>query len=809
MANEDSTPVAATQPQPADQTPVDTSAQQDQTNQQQQTPQPQEQQGATPNPAAQQATQPQGQQQGQQPAQQDDPKAPKVNLNPTGAAPQLPAPPAPANPSVQRAGILHQIAQTLAGGPRYKTNIDVNTGQTTRTPVPMSKTDIGMAIALEAISGSLAGLAQSGPAAIGKAGLAGLQQGQQIAQDRQQAQQREDQQAQADFQRQRQADQQNFVRAAATAQGNFITHQNAVRGAQMDVDFIKGQVADNAETLTNLQQVNAVKEQHVRGGDLLDKYHVTRDMAVPDGYAPVMGPDGKQVTNQDGSLKYETTYSVIDPEAQITIPKDTLAFLAAHHVPGTFNVVNGKTVPINLPDDARGRAKFVVSGLATAGAIKTTEAGINKQLQAVGDTADAKAFDVNLTQALDSGTVTPKALQAFARYSNLPLDQVRAAMEKDKVSPDIVGQISSLLPSDAVEKIKEQRTLAEDKAKKTLEANIDLQKQERLESVKSSNAYNTSYSHQRGMDAAKKADGVPLVKGTGGKEDGDLAPFTNDPDLTATLQDPSNLNTPNGTNEKFLQVLSKKDPARADFIRAYANGMDIQSYYAGAKRFGGSIGAYIHAYDPSFNASEMQAYDKTIKEMAPTGSLGKVSRYASAAIQHLHDLHDSIGLASTFGMSGDFKELLSLGSSEISNMYANGAKPNEPEIQAQVKALGSTNPLVARAAAVRAGKAAFIKLKADWDNVDGILPRGMKRPGIITQDAANALQQLTGDAVPNYMVKSGRWGSLANTASTQPGPKYTPPAGAFAGRDAQGNIVQYKLADGSIVDAKTGQPVTH
>src|SRR5690348_17267763 len=53
------------------------------------------------------------------------------------------------NPSVRRAGWVRTIAETLAGGPRYNISIDPYTGETTRTTVPVSGRQLGLAIALE------------------------------------------------------------------------------------------------------------------------------------------------------------------------------------------------------------------------------------------------------------------------------------------------------------------------------------------------------------------------------------------------------------------------------------------------------------------------------------------------------------------------------------------------------------------------------------------------------------------------------------------------------------------------------------
>ena len=430
-----------------------------------------------PSPTAAQQLQQQPAASPSQPGAQSDPAAPTVDLSGgENTSPDLgTAPQANVHPSLQRASLIHSIAQTLAGGPRYTYDIDPNSGRLISRPAPMSKSDIGMAIAMEAISGALGGLAApAGPNAAGRAAAAGFTQAQQTLK-------------QADAEQQ-QAASDALARSASIANVNFQSHQNALRLGQMEYDAHKQYVADAAPVLENLNQVGAVQASRVREDDLLSRFHVTKDMAVVDGIVPRMSPDGTQAKNKDGSSAWDNTYSVVDPEAKIEIPQDTMAMLAQHHVPGYYKVVDGKTQPVNLPSDTQVRAKFVVSGLASASAIKITEAGINKQLASIGDTDDASKLDVNLTQALESGAVSTKALQTFARYSNLPLDQIRPSMEKDKVDPDTIGQITSILPADAVEKIAQQRKAAEQKQAAQIRTDAAVDEAKRLVPVKAATA---------------------------------------------------------------------------------------------------------------------------------------------------------------------------------------------------------------------------------------------------------------------------------------------------------------------------------
>jgi hypothetical protein len=349
------------------------------------------------------------------------------------------------HPVVQKAGVVRAIAETLAGGPRTQYAIDPTTGAMTATPQPLSTRQIGLAIAMAALTGGISGLGERGPGAEGRA-----------AQDGFKAVQTQNQQADQAAQ---QTASQDYARQAAVATTNFQTHENAVRLGMLEKQVHDGYVADAAPVLQNLNDVGAVLESGVREGDLLTKYHVTKDMAVVDGTVPRMGGDGTQARNADGSLAWDNTYSVIDPQKKIQLPDDTAQLLASYRIPGYFRMVDGQAQPVNFNGAAGIKAGLVVDGLATASALKITESSVNQQLKTLGKVgdADAQRFEVNLKSSLASGTVTPKALKAYAPFSGMPLDEAFDEMRKAKVDPQLVGQVESLIPADARDAIKQNR----------------------------------------------------------------------------------------------------------------------------------------------------------------------------------------------------------------------------------------------------------------------------------------------------------------------------------------------------------------
>lgn len=232
-----------------------------------------------------------------------------------------PAPAAPVHPSIEKANVLRNVAETLAGGPRFKTSIDPNTGAATRTRVPLSRGDILTALAMEAISGALAGFSQKGPGAVGRAGEAGFQQ---TSQQIQAAQTQQEQEAQQDFQNRRLSLAQN----AAIHEQNSRTILTTQQAERMGVESLKDSVDANAALLQSYKDAGAVGDEHVTQDALMEgmqsgKYSGLSMTAIPDGWTTVPGKG------------FEQTFSIISkPESKVTLTQDMVDALSAAHVKG-------------------------------------------------------------------------------------------------------------------------------------------------------------------------------------------------------------------------------------------------------------------------------------------------------------------------------------------------------------------------------------------------------------------------------------------------------------------------------------------
>jgi hypothetical protein len=240
------------------------------------------------------------------------------------------------NASVQRAGVIHSIAQALAGGPRYAESID-DSGNRIYTRVKMSRKDIGLAIALEALTGSLAGLAGGRGKGMGAAGMAGMNATMQQAQ---QARQLRDQKAQQDFQNRSRA----LVDKANLADLNARIGLNVAESEKIGVDMIDKQVENNrASGVLDVDPINLENSgQPLTQAEILDgmksgKFNISSHIGAMAGRVPVTGPDGR--------TRWEATFLLFkNPNARINISQEQFDRYASANVPGFpagSNVSNG------------------------------------------------------------------------------------------------------------------------------------------------------------------------------------------------------------------------------------------------------------------------------------------------------------------------------------------------------------------------------------------------------------------------------------------------------------------------------------
>jgi hypothetical protein len=260
----------------------------------------------------------------------------------SGTASNTPINPA-SHPGIQRAGIIREIAQTLAGGPRWQLTPNSD-GTVTRTPAPLSKGDILTAIAMEAISGSLAGLSQRGPGATGTAAAAGFQT---VAGMQQQARQQAEAQAQQDAQNKSNA----LVRQAQIYEANSRAVLNASEAEQRGADAIDKLVQINRQSGV-LDVDSALLDNGgmaMTQAELLDSMKAGK-INPTDQLGPVAGR--VEVTNPDGTKRWEGTHLVIrDPSTKVPLTQDDWDYYAGQGVPGFplgVKIGPGQTIKLSM-----------------------------------------------------------------------------------------------------------------------------------------------------------------------------------------------------------------------------------------------------------------------------------------------------------------------------------------------------------------------------------------------------------------------------------------------------------------------------
>jgi hypothetical protein len=725
------------------------------------------------------------------------PQARQQQPSKPGSTPDSAPPPPAVQKAIQTGGWTHQVLQALAGGPQSQTTIDPNTGKVTRQEVPLSNQRLGMSIALAALTGAFTGLAEKGPGAEGRAAAGGFEQ---ALQQKQQQKSAEEQEAAK-----------TYARQAAIAQTNFTMHQTAQRMGQLAYDAHKQFVGDAAGTLSNVKTVGADLASGVHSRDLLPKYNVTENNAIPDGIEKRMddrpGHEGEQATDQYGQPLWDNTYTVVDPQKKIALDDKTAQFLADHHVPGYFNTVDGKTVPKEFNGSAQIKAGLVINGLAQASAIRTTEAQINDQLSKLsGDEGkvDGKVFEANLTQGLQDGSVTPKALQTFAKYASLPFDKAIDQMRKDKVDPDTIGQINSLVPASAQDALAKSRLDREsaDKAQRDADAAHtkatsalpdDLKKLGMEEQVRGKFSFANAFQAEAGRVSAKNKYG----------EGGGLVnhEMVNNPKLSTVAQgiDP---NTPvvNGVRQKVLDNMAAVDPGLAGEVRAIGEGRQLQSKYGLAKGDGQRLAALVQLAYPDYNQPKAESYELLQKRFT-AGDISDQLRSLNTTFEHAKRSYDNAGslTASVPGTSAhaDYEVDKSQLTEELNHAYTKGVLHDERRKELQ-NGLNSAIPSV-RQKAVKESQSLLSDFANEFQN--------QWRNGKVTPAAPDApITSPEGQYAFNDLFQGekriNRYGTVVGL-----GNNFKPPIGALPGKDAKGNVVAYKLRDGTYTDPK-GNEIT-
>ncbi|MFL6437711.1 MAG: hypothetical protein ACJ71Q_09040 [Terriglobales bacterium] len=402
-----------------------------------------------------------------QPGQQQ-PQQPQTVSNPS-AQPQQ-AQQQSKHPWAQR---IRDVAEVLAGGKRYNETIDQN-GNRVYTPQPLSKSQIGMAIALEALSGGMAGLKAGRGQGPGAAGMAGFQQG---MQQRQQQINQQDEQANKDF-----------YRRAATAEANMRMLNAAIQIGRLNKDAHDQAVSSYADQLADDEQnaPGVIKGKHLSETEAKDiqKYPFSEYLRIPDGTVPRLDGNGHQVyMNSQGRIvpegtpgaiaQWDNTYTLKEsgktklrdengqPKQWV---KDAVAWGLPGHPPSLLNAA--PSAEISAASAAKAQHQIVMLG--------TLQHELNGFASSFGTDKNGKPTmePIDLKAALKADPRLLKAVEQFQRSAGMstqPDLQINAMRNDPKTAP-YVGQIMRLFGADALEQYKSNREARESAEKKHAEA---------------------------------------------------------------------------------------------------------------------------------------------------------------------------------------------------------------------------------------------------------------------------------------------------------------------------------------------------
>jgi transglycosylase-like protein with SLT domain len=260
--------------------------------------------GAGPSPSA---AQPQPQQAPQNAVQSPAQPAQGVSASPQGPsspgkpqqpnpATQPPAPQPPPKPTL--AENIRSVAETLAGGPATSYRINANTGTMEKVSQPLTPGHIGMAIALEAISGSLSGLAQRGPGA--------------NARGAQEAFAQAEQKKQQQIQMQKQQATEDYARQTQITETNMRMRNSALQLGKQDYDQNQAYVNEYGDVAARIQKDHPEQVLAVASYADFPKYDATLNNAIPYKVVPRLD-NGKQAVGPNGEPLWDINYLIVKP----------------------------------------------------------------------------------------------------------------------------------------------------------------------------------------------------------------------------------------------------------------------------------------------------------------------------------------------------------------------------------------------------------------------------------------------------------------------------------------------------------------
>jgi hypothetical protein len=492
------------------------------------------------------------------------------------------------HPLVQKAGIMNEVAQRLSGGPRFTEKID-DQGNRIRTPIPVSGKHLALAIAMEAISGSLAGLAAGRGKGPGAAGLAGFQQ---VQKQTQQRDEHEDQQAQQDF-----------VNKASAFSANLRTRAMAQEVGMRDEQSHKDWVAQHASTASYIRENNPdsiikddASEAEITTPEFAKKALENGWSAVPVGYEPRFDVQGNHFT-QNGTALHNNTFMIVDSR-KLAVPPDVVARAQSWSMPG-FTNRNGE--PIKMPDSIDLRVGSILDISNKVSALDQEQKDLNQYYGYLSGKgvkgADAKPLVAPDLKALVRqnptliGNIVGPWQNHFGESPSAAFKAMKDATPGKGALLNLYGGKEMLDRYDLLKSV-ESKT-----AEKSAEANVDVKKERDLIPIKVAIA--------KGEAQAKAS----VVSSSSHLENGDWNPASIPVGLVEGTVDPSQLSKRGATYNAEIEDANRYSLAKFgrtfDLAQAQAdykfatnpstqNTLRYLNSLTGADNKGGNLGALVN-----------------------------------------------------------------------------------------------------------------------------------------------------------------------------------------------------------------------
>jgi hypothetical protein len=686
------------------------------------------------------------------------------------------------SPAPQHAA-LYNAAIEMTGGQRYTTNVDAD-GNTVRTPIEPKPWALGLALALNVLSGGLQGLAPTGPGRYGKAAEIGVKAGMEQRAAVQQANAAQDEKAAAD---------QNIK--MNTVRTNLQIRQMAQNVGKQDMEMNKAYVdgmAPQAKMVEAHPQFIKADIPEDKVQENLAKYPVTSFLYIPHGEPfPIMDTATGKQKEVNGVPTWGHNYYIVDAKAKGVLTQE---IQDQGYKIGKFRNPDGSRVNVPVTSE------YPMSTIAQYGAqfarIQTSEEMLDKHADAF--LADKAAPREPLA---DWASKDPRNMQAVDDYSRFmgagAPDQVFGAMLANGA-----GQSAQLLmqhmgvTTEDVRKAENQRLAdaAEAKNVKANPAELDAQKRQDLllkDPITAANADSVIAAHnkpttgvvipedryqqavafndQQTLQAGKKSAAEAKGKTDAEAKSGDIQELAQNIVVGGDLAKISDVTSMRGGQRTAM--------ANALHDAAVAAGKNPNDYSAQALATKAEM---YKDYREGKTSNNIQAFDAFLGHANDAMDANDAWRRSSSPLinkplnwfaKNLSD--DPNYVAFTTALEPVRKEFMSF-------LNANRAE-HESDIKTMETVLSNDkSPAQIETALKQLGKSADIRLRSIGTKYRNTM--GQDFPNLVSDEGKQTLQRMGITGQPNVAQQSR-----------------VVPAGAIPGRDASGNIVGYKTADGKVV----------